>query len=473
MADTQVLVVEDRRELADLYSDWLRETYTVYTTYSGTEALDALENTDIDIVLLDRRMPGLSGDDVLAQLDGQGDGPQVGIVTAVEPDFDVVELDFDDYVTKPVSREDLHGLVERLLRRTAYDDSLQEYFSVRSLQETLEEEALPVDLGDLSGTGERPPSVDMSAVDTHTLPDPIEELATAYESRIGHRDRFLLRWLHTVFPFFTLSSVETDHEDRNRADKTLASLFVMLLDDLGERHGDFETLAEVAKLPVPHQTPNPSNPAVDDAYFEVTEAVWDRLQSRLADAPRYDEIADLLRFDLRHVVHAIRYSALVSTAPRAACLTEATAVDAHNMMMLAYADIDLAYSPTFDSAELGSLRDLILRLQQMARIGNWITTWERELEEGDFSSGVVVYALENGIVSPEDLQNAPDDRECRDRVERTIRNAAVEEILFDQWRERYTRLCENPPEIDSIDVTGLLDGMSRVMAYHLASRGLK
>ncbi len=56
-----VLIAEDEPDLANLYTSRLEERYDVRTAYDGTEALEAIDG-DIDVVLLDRRMPGLSGD---------------------------------------------------------------------------------------------------------------------------------------------------------------------------------------------------------------------------------------------------------------------------------------------------------------------------------------------------------------------------------------------------------------------------
>jgi DNA-binding response OmpR family regulator len=122
-----VLVVDDERGLADLFTAWLGDEYAVETAYSGEEALDALDVAP-DVVLLDRRMPGLSGDEVLEAVRERDLDCRVSMVTAVEPDFDIVEMGFDAYLTKPVSREEMQDLVETLLARKTHDDAIQEYF---------------------------------------------------------------------------------------------------------------------------------------------------------------------------------------------------------------------------------------------------------------------------------------------------------------------------------------------------------
>jgi len=127
--ETTVLVVDDEEGLADLYSIWLRDSYTVRTAYNGAEAVDELDD-DVDVVLLDRQMPDRSGDEVLGTIRDRDLECRVAMVTAVEPELDIVGLGFDDYLRKPVDRDTLREAVVRLLRRSTYDDTVQEYFSV-------------------------------------------------------------------------------------------------------------------------------------------------------------------------------------------------------------------------------------------------------------------------------------------------------------------------------------------------------
>jgi DNA-binding response OmpR family regulator len=140
-----VLVVEDERDLADLYATWLRDEYRVRVAYGGREAIDELDD-EVDVALLDRRMPDLSGDETLEAIREEGVDCRVAMVTAVEPDFDVVEMGFDDYLVKPVSRDALKDTVENLLLRNTYDEGIQELFALASKKALLESEKDPATL---------------------------------------------------------------------------------------------------------------------------------------------------------------------------------------------------------------------------------------------------------------------------------------------------------------------------------------
>ncbi|WP_158855146.1 response regulator transcription factor [Halorhabdus sp. CUG00001] len=131
-----VLVVDDESDVADAYAAQLEERYTVLTAYSGQEALETVDET-VDVVLLDRRMPGISGDEVLSTVRDRGLDSRVAMVTAVDPDFDVIEMPFDDYVTKPVSREELFETIERLLTFRSYEAQFQKFYRITTKLATL------------------------------------------------------------------------------------------------------------------------------------------------------------------------------------------------------------------------------------------------------------------------------------------------------------------------------------------------
>jgi DNA-binding response OmpR family regulator len=139
-----VLIVDDEAELAQLYAHWLDESYDVLVATSGEEALE-LAHDGVDVALLDRRMPTMTGDEVLSALRDRGIDCRVAMITAVEPDTDIVDMPFDDYMIKPITREQLFSVVEVLLSRAEFDDHTQEFFSLASKKATLESVQKDVD----------------------------------------------------------------------------------------------------------------------------------------------------------------------------------------------------------------------------------------------------------------------------------------------------------------------------------------
>jgi DNA-binding response OmpR family regulator len=133
-----VLVVDDDEAVAEAYAASLRERYTVRVAYGGEAALAAADG--VDAVVLDRRLSDRDGDDVLAALRRRGIDAPVIMTTAVDPDLNILELDFDDYLTKPVDGATLRETVERHLDVAGRDPRLSRFFGLVSKLAVLREE---------------------------------------------------------------------------------------------------------------------------------------------------------------------------------------------------------------------------------------------------------------------------------------------------------------------------------------------
>lgn len=132
-----VLIAEDERDVAEGYELWLGDRYEVRLAADGREALDAVDDS-VDVVLLDRMMPELSGKEVLREIRERGIDCRVAMVTAVEADFDVIGMGFDAYITKPPERRELIDTIERLLDRAAAEENLRTYHSLMARKGALE-----------------------------------------------------------------------------------------------------------------------------------------------------------------------------------------------------------------------------------------------------------------------------------------------------------------------------------------------
>lgn len=120
-SDATILVVEDDRTLADLYADVLSRDHRVVVAYTARAAAEQLA-VEPDVVLLDRRLPDGSGEAVLDEIGRRGIDCRVALVTAVEPDVDVIDLGVDDYLCKPVEPDELRSTVDRLIALLDYDE---------------------------------------------------------------------------------------------------------------------------------------------------------------------------------------------------------------------------------------------------------------------------------------------------------------------------------------------------------------
>jgi DNA-binding response OmpR family regulator len=115
----RVLVVEDHATLAGRIAQGLRQAgLAVDAVYDGAAAVEAAKQTSYDVIVLDRDLPVLNGDQVCRTL--AGSGPRILMLTAaaqVEDRVDGLELGADDYLGKPFVFAELVARVRALSRR--------------------------------------------------------------------------------------------------------------------------------------------------------------------------------------------------------------------------------------------------------------------------------------------------------------------------------------------------------------------
>ncbi len=121
----RVLIVEDEPLMAEAIRDGLRlEAIAADIAGDGHAALDLLNANAYDIAVLDRDIPGPSGDDIAGEIVASGSGMPILMLTAADRLDDKAsgfELGADDYLTKPFELKELVLRLRALDRRRAYN----------------------------------------------------------------------------------------------------------------------------------------------------------------------------------------------------------------------------------------------------------------------------------------------------------------------------------------------------------------
>src|SRR5947207_3835011 len=119
-----ILVVDDEPGLRESFRLILDEAYEVIDVPDGPSALDVLRSSQVDLVLLDIRLPGMDGIEVLERIKALDEAVEVILVTAVKTVRTAVaamKLGAFDYVTKPFEEDELLSLLRRPLERRSLE----------------------------------------------------------------------------------------------------------------------------------------------------------------------------------------------------------------------------------------------------------------------------------------------------------------------------------------------------------------
>lgn len=121
MKRAKVLVVDDEVAFADNIAKLIsKRGYEVTTVNNGQSAVEALDESDFDIIILDLKMPGLDGLATLKLIKGKRPGVEVIILTghgSMESGIDGIQLGAFDFIMKPVRFEDLHEKIRQAYQR--------------------------------------------------------------------------------------------------------------------------------------------------------------------------------------------------------------------------------------------------------------------------------------------------------------------------------------------------------------------
>lgn len=289
----------------------------------------------------------------------------------------------------------------------------------------------------------------------------------AYEE-IGERGGYIWKWcLHGV-DLITLSCVPDALRGDARDTKVLAGVFNVLVDDVADQQGNGQLLTVLRKMVHCGDVSFDGFSAEERRYGELTRRVWREIWRRAKRYPCYDRYAGLLEFDLAQLFNTVHYSHLVNSNPYILNVVEHDDYSPQGMGLLSFAMIDLMCSPRFIAGELGKLREAMWHAQWMARIGNLITTWHREVTDRDYSSGVFAHAVARHDLTIDQLVAGDSDQ-----ITAAIEHGGHEAYFLRRWKKHRAHVQRLLDDVQSVDLRAMIHGLERLLRTELVSRGHK
>ena len=152
---SNILVVDDDRQLVGMVAALLgEEGYEIVTAYDGETALRRHAEDSPDLVILDRKLPRLSGDEVCKRIRASSQTPILMLTgeRGADERAKLLDLGADDYLEKPFSRKELASRVRALLRRAGPAERAQSAASIGRLRVDPKTHVASVDGGALDLT---------------------------------------------------------------------------------------------------------------------------------------------------------------------------------------------------------------------------------------------------------------------------------------------------------------------------------
>ena len=123
---TNIMIVDDEETICEALSAWFaKDGYQVETAYSGSSALARIQDKPFDVYLLDIKMPGMNGIELLSRLKEKQPDAMVIMITAhgsIQTAVEAMKLGASDYLCKPFDPDELSLLMERVMTTKALQD---------------------------------------------------------------------------------------------------------------------------------------------------------------------------------------------------------------------------------------------------------------------------------------------------------------------------------------------------------------
>lgn len=299
------------------------------------------------------------------------------------------------------------------------------------------------------------------------LPLELQIWINKYE-KVGQRDDF-------VWKLFLRAKQETDcislseiHHTPAREVNFLITMFVVLLDDIADRSKKERLFNEASQIVNNKDRVNFSGfTEKEKNCLLLMIKIWRRINQLLKNSPGYEDLKDLFKYDVCQIINAMNHDHLISRNYFMINKTDYWLHSPHTMQFIMNITANLMYCESFDVNEIKTIRDIIWQAQMMARVGNCAGTWEREVNQNDFTSGIIAYALDSRILSLQDIMN-----KNKAEIIQKIKGAGVENEFLNEWEKFYKKISYLLKKGENKTINGkkLLAGMKNLLIFELISK---
>lgn len=309
-------------------------------------------------------------------------------------------------------------------------------------------------------------SKEVEVINHESFPEDLSNLLTEYY-KIGNRTEFLWKWLYFADKV-AISVFEVPAESFPNVLKItfLMNMFINLIDDASEKLSQ-EAFNEILKIPFENIFKSDELATKENDYIQFTKKIWGELIDIIKKLPSWDVLKEVFEFDIIQLINTTKYSRLSLKNPFILNEFEYWLFLPQNMQFIITLDICLMNKKELNKDTIGKAREMVMIAQKMARIGNDLGTWEREVVAKDFCSGVCAYAISLGMVRSSEL----DSIESELLIKKIKKSGAIN-LILQQWENSYREL-KTEKDMDQKKLKeNLIDAIEKITFYHLAGKHL-
>lgn len=289
---------------------------------------------------------------------------------------------------------------------------------------------------------------------------------------LGKRDLYLWKWVYntsakTKLVYSRKESTNPDLEELATSTKTLGVMWDVLADDVADELEISQAKKILPDLLYENGKVGKQLTKDEEGYVEFTHSVKRRVFDLAKKLPGYKRHKNSLVHEYDNLCETMKYALEIRIDPAQIDLKKYINILSNNMHVVINGVIDimkLDYPETIEEDQ--NLRMLLWYAQRMGRIGNSVTTYERELAVNDLSSEIIAVALSFGYIDRNALQDAS-------KILKTIHEIKLEETMWALWKNYKHRIESMVRDLPLLDVNSFLKGLIIGRKLHEHSRGKK
>lgn len=297
------------------------------------------------------------------------------------------------------------------------------------------------------------------------LPPELQKWVDEYGKCGGKRNDFFWKWIYRAILETTFPMISNRYRNKKIMSEFLLVMFIILLDDLVDNHSNkIKLINNLLSIPQKSNKINFQANTKISKYSNFSLDVWSEILKNIEKLPRYNKFRHIFRYDVNQIMNALKYDYFVNENHFLINKEEFWLYSPHTMQIVAASMLDLMCIPRFNVEELGIVRKTAVKAQKMARIANWISTWRRELNSNDFTSGVFAYFLEKKPSYNKYLV-----KENKLNILKIIEKEEIEKDILEEWTNISNSLKKDCQNIKSIKLEKFRFGQERLLIMYLAS----
>lgn len=314
------------------------------------------------------------------------------------------------------------------------------------------------------------------------------------------RKEYLWKWIRVGFRATTILNKNNKYYSESEESKFIGVLLIVLLDDLAENLQN-KNLLNAANAIVLKEFDyfikygainqnallelDRSCSLMEKKYLFFIQKVTREMLISVCGLPNFNFLKhDFFKY-WRKVVNCFNFTLYTNNSVKNQSMPKVekyfkslkysyyTKIFGHNMHVILAMIIDLMCLTKINKKEIKLAIKISEEAQAMGRIGNWLSTWKREMLEKDFSNGVLIYSINNKKIDIKDIKKyiKEKNKKSANQLIKRIEKSDVVDYFLNKWKKHRDRMEMISKKVKIFPTNKYIKGADLFLKLHLGNEG--